>query len=94
MSQATEVLGQLAVGASCTIESVQCARPLARRLMEMGLLPGTEVKLSRIAPLGDPLELRVRNFALSIRRSEAMLVRVRHVTTPRTEVAAVPEHCT
>lgn len=42
----------------------------------MGLVPGTPVTLTRIAPLGDPLELRVRNYALSIRRAEALAIEV------------------
>ena len=42
-----------------------------RRLLEMGLVPGTAVTLRRVAPLGDPIELHVRNYALSIRRDEA-----------------------
>ena len=45
--------------------------------MEMGLLPGTEVRVVRIAPLGDPLELRLRDYSLSVRRSEAGRIAVR-----------------
>jgi Fe2+ transport system protein FeoA len=41
------------------------------RLMEMGLLPGTPVELVRFAPLGDPLELEVRGYRLSLRKAEA-----------------------
>ncbi len=67
-------LTALPVGASAVIVRVRCARSIAVRLMEMGLLPGTRVTLVRIAPLGDPIELRVRNYALSIRRAEAELV--------------------
>ena len=44
---------------------------VARRLMELGLVPGTEVTLVRRAPLGDPIELTVRGVHLSLRRSEA-----------------------
>ena len=44
--------------------------------MEMGLLPGTTVGVVRVAPLGDPIELRVRGYALSIRRSEAESIEV------------------
>jgi len=44
--------------------------------MEMGLLPGTPVSVARIAPLGDPLELRLRGYALSIRRLEAMGIEI------------------
>ncbi len=44
--------------------------------MEMGLLPGTEVRVVRVAPLGDPIELRVRGYALSLRRAEAAKITV------------------
>ncbi len=44
--------------------------------MEMGLLPGTRVDVVRLAPLGDPMDLRVRGFHLSIRREEAARVQV------------------
>jgi Fe2+ transport system protein FeoA len=44
--------------------------------MEMGLLPGTEVRVIRAAPLGDPIELRVRDYALSVRRAEAARIAV------------------
>jgi Fe2+ transport system protein FeoA len=42
----------------------------------MGLLPGTRVTLTRVAPLGDPLELRLRGYALSIRRAEALQIEI------------------
>jgi Fe2+ transport system protein FeoA len=78
----TELLGRLPVGSTAIVKRVACARPVARRLMEMGLLPGTSVTIVRVAPLGDPLELRLRNYALSIRRSEALAVEVTNVERP------------
>ena len=45
-------------------------------LMELGLVPGTAVRLTRVAPLGDPLELHLRNYALSIRRTEAQAIEI------------------
>lgn len=45
--------------------------------MEMGLLPGTRIRVIRLAPLGDPLELRVRGYALSVRRAEATRISTR-----------------
>lgn len=66
----------LPVGMSAVVRRVQCDRPVARRLLEMGLVPGTPVTLTRVAPLGDPLELRVRDYALSIRRAEALGIEV------------------
>lgn len=46
------------------------------RLLEMGMLPGSEIELVRFAPLGDPIDLKIRGFHLSIRKSEAGLVEV------------------
>jgi ferrous iron transport protein A len=47
-----------------------------RRLLSMGLTPGTEFTVARTAPLGDPVELRVRGFHLSLRKDEADIVQV------------------
>ena len=44
------------------------------RLLEMGLLPGTHVEVLRLAPLGDPMDLRIRGYRLSIRKAEAACV--------------------
>ncbi len=49
---------------------------IARRLMELGLVPGTRVKVVRRAPLGDPIELAVRGLHLSVRRTEASHIHV------------------
>ena len=49
------------------------------RLLELGILPGTEIELVRYAPLGDPIDLKVRGYHLSIRKSEAALVRVENI---------------
>lgn len=69
-------LADLAVGQQAEIVSIDCERRLSRRLMEMGLLPGTRVRVVRVAPLGDPIELRVRNYSLSVRRAEAAKIAV------------------
>jgi ferrous iron transport protein A len=69
-------LASLPIGAQAVVRSVRTARHIARRLMELGLVPGTRVSVTRVAPLGDPLELRVRNYALSIRRAEALSIEV------------------
>lgn len=65
------LLSVLPVGATAVVARVSGARNTVRRLLEMGLVPGTSVTVQREAPLGDPIELRVRNYALSIRRAEA-----------------------
>lgn len=69
-------LAQVPAGQSATIAYVGGERSFRRRLMELGLVPGTRVELIAIAPLGDPLELRVRGCSLSIRRSDADSVAV------------------
>jgi Fe2+ transport system protein FeoA len=58
------------------ITSVAGARAFRRRLMEMGLVPGTEVTIINVAPLGDPLEIEARACRLSIRRDEAAQISV------------------
>jgi len=69
-------LADLPLGQHAEIASIDCDRRLSRRLMEMGLLPGTPVRVVRVAPLGDPIELRVRNYSLSVRRAEAAKITV------------------
>ena len=64
-------LSGLAVGETGVVSRVHGARAMVRRLLELGLVPGTSVTVRRTAPLGDPVELRVRNYALSIRRADA-----------------------
>jgi ferrous iron transport protein A len=59
------------------VEAVGGDRAFRRRIMEMGLVPGTPVRVIAVAPLGDPLTLELRGGRLSIRKSEAAEVRVR-----------------
>ncbi|MFK7991470.1 MAG: ferrous iron transport protein A [Sandaracinaceae bacterium] len=82
-------LADVPVGAEATIVRVRCERPVARRLMEMGLLPGTSVAVVRVAPLGDPVVLRVRGYSLSIRRKEAASIAVEGVRESVTAPASV-----
>lgn len=69
-------LDQLSPGEGGVIVRLDGDSAVARRLMELGLVPGTEVSLVRRAPLGDPIELAVRGVHLSLRHTEASLVRV------------------
>jgi ferrous iron transport protein A len=59
------------------VEEVAGDRAFRRRIMEMGLVPGTAVKVVAVAPLGDPLTLELRSSRLSIRKREAQHFRVR-----------------
>lgn len=69
-------LASLPLGTEGVVRRVRSPRAVARRLMELGLVPGTRVSITRVAPLGDPLELRVRNYALSIRRADALNIEI------------------
>ncbi len=67
-------ISDLRIGESGTVLAVVRSDVLGSRLLEMGLTPGTEVCLRGVAPLGDPLELEVRGYRLSLRRGEANCV--------------------
>lgn len=69
-------LDGLAHGVAARVVSVGGAGAVARRLMEMGVVPGAPVRVVKSAPLGDPLEIRVRGYHLAIRRSEAQTISV------------------
>lgn len=72
-------LGQARIGDVVSIKYVGGERSFRRRLMELGLVAGTDVEVVRVAPLRDPLELRVRGCSLSIRRQEALAIDVQVV---------------
>lgn len=61
----------------CLVEDVTGGDGVAQRLMEMGLIEGSEVEVVRLAPLGDPMELLVYGYHLSVRKSDAARVVVR-----------------
>ena len=69
-------LDQLHVGQQARIHSLQGTDSLVQRLMEMGLLEGAEVEVVGFAPLGDPMEIRLQDYRLSLRRTEAARVSV------------------
>lgn len=69
-------LAELKPGESGRIVAVGGEGRLRRRLMDMGLLPGQAVRVEKVAPLGDPMEVTIRSYALSLRRQEALGVEV------------------
>ena len=69
-------LDQLSVGQRASIQSLEGNDGLAQRLMEMGLYEGQELEVVGFAPLGDPIEIRLQDYRLSLRRSEASRVLV------------------
>lgn len=64
-------LAELAAGERARVIAVDAGSDAARRLMDLGLIRGTPVEVMRRAPLGDPIEVRLRGFMLTLRRSEA-----------------------
>ncbi len=72
----SSTLAELALGRSAKVRSVAGARAFRRRLLEMGLVPGVEVKVVTIAPFGDPLRIEIRHGQWSIRKAEAAQIEV------------------
>jgi ferrous iron transport protein A len=70
-------LDQLQVGQRAFIEAIHGQDVIVQRLLEMGLLEGEEIEVISVAPLGDPLEIHLRDYRLSLRRSEAARITVR-----------------
>lgn len=69
-------LAEIPLGRAVTVVAVEGARAFRRRLLEMGLVPGTSVRIVTVAPLGDPLRIEVRGGQWSIRRAEAAQIQV------------------
>jgi ferrous iron transport protein A len=76
MSAVSNTLSELNPGQSGRILKFLGGHGMHLRLMEMGLLPGTEVRCVRTAPMGDPLEVEVRGYKLSLRRAEAATIAI------------------
>ncbi len=71
MSAAPQPLTSMPAGQAATVAEIKVAPASRPRLMEMGLLVGTTVELVRFAPLGDPVEIKVRGYNLTLRKHEA-----------------------
>jgi len=67
----SQPLTALKIGAAATVSEIKLRPDQRGRLLEMGLLVGTNVQLVRFAPLGDPVEIKVRGYHLTLRRQEA-----------------------
>ncbi|MDY2626329.1 MAG: ferrous iron transport protein A [Coriobacteriales bacterium] len=75
-STAQRTLKDVSVGETVTVKRLQGAGATKRRLMDMGLTRGAQVHVRKVAPLGDPLEVTVRGFELSVRKADAQMVEV------------------
>lgn len=69
-------LDKLPLGQEAVITAVGGEGALRCRLLDMGLIPKTRVRVEKVAPLGDPLELRVRGYSLSLRKEDAGKIEV------------------
>jgi ferrous iron transport protein A len=73
-------ISQLKCGERATIKGfLATAQAYKHKLLAMGLTPGTVFTLSRVAPLGDPIQIQVRGYSLSLRKQEAMVMQIEKV---------------
>ena len=71
-----ETLRNAKVGQTVKVVKLHGEGAVKRRLMDMGLIRGTEVYIRKVAPLGDPVEVTVRNYELSIRKADAEMIEI------------------
>ena len=69
-------LSNLPVGSEARVVSVNATNGIARRIMEMGVVPGVTISVIKAAPFGDPIEVRVRGYSLAMRKTEADAIEV------------------
>ena len=71
-----KTLKEVAVGQTVTVKKLSGAGPVKRRIMDMGITKGVEVYVRKVVPLGDPVEVTVRGYELSLRRADAEMIEV------------------
>ena len=69
-------LRDVKIGERCTVKRVHGEGALKRRIMDMGITKGVEIYVRKVAPLGDPIEVTVRDYELSVRKGDAELIEV------------------
>ncbi len=72
-----KLLSELSIGEKGVVTAVKGEGAVRRRLFDMGITPGAEVYLRKKAPLGDPIEIAIRGYELTLRKSEALHVEVK-----------------
>ena len=70
-------LGEAKVGATVVVQKIEGDGAYKRRIMDMGITKGTELYIRKVAPLGDPVEITVRGYELSVRKNDAQCVLVK-----------------
>jgi ferrous iron transport protein A len=71
-----KTLRDVAVGDTCRVKKLHGDGPVKRRIMDMGITKGVDILVRKVAPLGDPMELNVRGYELSVRKADAEMVEV------------------
>ena len=71
-----KTLREVAVGSTCKVKKLHGEGAVKRRIMDMGITKGVEIYVRKLAPLGDPIEVTVRGYELSIRKADAEMVLV------------------
>ena len=74
-----KTLRDVAIGDSAKVKKLHGEGAVKRRIMDMGITKGTEVYLRKVAPLGDPMEVTVRGYELSIRKADAEMIEVTNI---------------
>ncbi len=69
-------LREAKVGSTVNVVKLNGEGPVKRRIMDMGITKGTEIFIRKVAPLGDPVEITVRGYELSLRKEDAQLVEI------------------
>ena len=69
-------LRDVKIGDTCKVKRIHGEGALKRRIMDMGITKGVEIYVRKVAPLGDPIEVTVRDYELSIRKGDAELIEV------------------
>ena len=71
-----KTLKDVKVGETATVAKLHGEGPVKRRIMDMGITKGVEIYVRKVAPLGDPMELTVRNYELSVRKADAEMIEI------------------
>lgn len=71
-----KTINDMKIGERAVVTGLGCSGALRRRIIDMGITPGAAVIMRKAAPMGDPIEINVRGYELSIRRSEAREIKV------------------
>ena len=76
-----KTLRDVKIGETVTVVKLHGEGAVKRRIMDMGITKGTSVFVRKVAPLGDPIEVTVRNYELSLRKADAEMIEVETITT-------------